>query len=326
MKNKKVITCLVAAALVGTIGIGATLAYLQDSTEVITNTFTIGDVEIDLDEPSWDPDDAEDMKPGATVDKNPLVTNVGQTDAFIGVSVTGVEAMAEEGFVIGESGADGKLALKDDKNVFEWDADFTLVDNKGAAIAAGNDDGLTLAELQAIAGDKLYFAYEKPLATGDQTPALFDAVKLTTAADAVSTYQIEKHFTDASGNILTPVDGVYASEPHKENGKYVYACTVKNADGDYIVYDDTNKTYSVVDDASVTDINAVKYANDSEETAYDKAAKAVDAMEAADDTNTIEFNMNIKAAAIQSANDEAGADWEKIDVWYKLLPEEFLAD
>lgn len=64
------------------------MAYLHDATENATvNTFTIGDVKIDLDEPSRDPDQGNDMLPGAIVNKNPIVTNVGQTEAFIGVRV-----------------------------------------------------------------------------------------------------------------------------------------------------------------------------------------------------------------------------------------------
>ena len=99
--KKKLVATVIAAALVASVGIGSTLAYLHDATEEATvNTFTIGDVKIDLDEPSWDPDQGKDMLPGATVDKNPIVTNVGQTTSFIGVRVDGMEELAAQGFLV----------------------------------------------------------------------------------------------------------------------------------------------------------------------------------------------------------------------------------
>lgn len=341
MKNKKVIACLVAAGLTVCIGAGATLAYLQDETSTITNTFTIGDVEIDLDEPQWDPDKAEDMVPGTTVYKDPYVTNVGQTDAFIAIRVDGIEAMAKKGFVVGEL-VDEKLTLTDD-NVFEWDEDFTLVDQNGVPVTidvvvdgvtekveAGADNGLTLAELDAIAGDTLYFAYEDTLATGaqidqiDQTPALFDAVKLTTEAEAVTKYLIQKHFvcdTVVGGEtvevILEPnTDGTYAQKPKTDDyGNYVYQYTVIDesitSGAKYVVLNQDG-TYSLNTERCVYESHAA-------------ALAAVDAMEAVNEDNTIEFNMDIKAAAIQAVNNE-NEEWkvENTTEWYKLLPEDFL--
>ncbi len=329
MKNKKVIACLVAAGLTVCIGAGATLAYLQDETSTITNTFTIGDVEIDLDEPQWNPDDAEDMVPGATVDKDPYVTNVGQTDAFIGIRVDGIEAMATKGFVVGELDGDGKLTLTGN-NVFEWDEKFTLVDQNGMPVTiegvkVGEDNGLTLAELEAIAGDTLYFAYEDTLAAGDQTPALFDAVKLTTQAKAVTKYLIQKHFvcdTVVDGEtvevILEPnADGTYAQKPKTDKYGYVYKYTVIDesvSDGAQYVAKNADDTYSLNEDR-------YEYAS------HEAALAAVNAMEAVNEDNTIEFNMDIKAAAIQAVNGE-NENWkpEETTEWYNLLPEVFFED
>lgn len=337
MKNKKVIACLVAAGLTVCIGAGATLAYLQDETSTITNTFTIGDVEIDLDEPQWNPEEAEDMVPGATVDKDPYVTNVGQTEAFIGIRVDGIEAMVTKGFVVGELDG-GKLTLTEG-NVFEWDDDFTLVDQNGMPVTidvdvagvtekvnVGADNGLTLAELEAIDGDTLYFAYEKKLATGAQTPALFDAVKLTTEAEAVTKYLIQKHFVcDVKINgekvetILEPnADGTYAQKPKtNSDGNYVYQYSVIDKDA----ADDAKYVMKNQDDTYSLNVERCVYES------YEEALAAVDAMEAVNEDNTIEFNMDIKAAAIQAVNSE-NENWtvENTTVWYKLLPEVFFED
>lgn len=61
--------------------IGGTLAWLIDDTKPITNTFTYGDINIDLDETDSEVDDDEDpttntyvMAPGKSITKDPKVT------------------------------------------------------------------------------------------------------------------------------------------------------------------------------------------------------------------------------------------------------------
>ena len=49
-KAKKVLTLVCCAVLLVCISVGATIAYLTSTTEVVTNTFTVGDIEITLDE------------------------------------------------------------------------------------------------------------------------------------------------------------------------------------------------------------------------------------------------------------------------------------
>ena len=83
MKKKKTITAAVILLLVFVVG-GA-IAYFTD-TDTRTNTFTIGSVDITLTEDGWDaladtnnndiPDAAEDMMPGESVTKDPLINNV----------------------------------------------------------------------------------------------------------------------------------------------------------------------------------------------------------------------------------------------------------
>ena len=47
MMNKKLVTTLVACALVGVVGVGGTFAYLTANTNEVQNTFTIGSVHFD---------------------------------------------------------------------------------------------------------------------------------------------------------------------------------------------------------------------------------------------------------------------------------------
>ena len=301
--KKKLVATVIAAALVASVGIGSTLAYLHDATENATvNTFTIGDVKIDLDEPLWKPVNGDDMLPGATVEKNPIVTNVGQTEAFIGVRVDGIEELAAQGFLVKSNNNSAALdavyaegALTDASAMFAWNPSYTLVNKDGVAVTTTTPDVLTYGEMDDLAGDTLYFAYEAPIAAGAQTESFFDTVKLDTdVLGATSEYTIVKHFVDNKGNVMAPVDGVYTDEPAKDEttGDYIYQFSIAGKDGYY-------KT-------------------------YEEVKKAVDDLEAADTTAEYEVNMKIKAAAIQSVNG-SNADWKvaNTEVWYKELPTAF---
>lgn len=85
------ITAITAVLLVGSVS-----AYFTDQDEK-TNTFTVGKVTIDLEEPEWDkkpdengndiPDEAENMTPNQTIEKDPQVKNTGTNDAFVYMTV-----------------------------------------------------------------------------------------------------------------------------------------------------------------------------------------------------------------------------------------------
>lgn len=71
MKNfKKSIALLVAVSMIVGCIIGGTLAWLTATTGPVTNTFTVGNVDIDLTETTTD----YKMVPGNTIDKDPKVT------------------------------------------------------------------------------------------------------------------------------------------------------------------------------------------------------------------------------------------------------------
>lgn len=71
MKKKLLATCLIIA-LAATAVIGGTLAYFTDTTEKTVNEFTVGNVDIDLTEPTWD--GKANLMPGASFDKDPTIT------------------------------------------------------------------------------------------------------------------------------------------------------------------------------------------------------------------------------------------------------------
>lgn len=76
--NKKILALILALVLVVGAVIGGTLAYFTDKTAVKENTFTVGKVDIDLEEPLWDEagydEEGPVLMPGVYVDKDPTVT------------------------------------------------------------------------------------------------------------------------------------------------------------------------------------------------------------------------------------------------------------
>ena len=74
--NKNSIAIL-AVVLVAAIAIGVTLAYLNDS-QSVTNTFTVGDLDIALEEPSYPTDPTKPNTPGTSYPKDPT------TEAVVG--------------------------------------------------------------------------------------------------------------------------------------------------------------------------------------------------------------------------------------------------
>lgn len=78
-KRMKLIVLLVALLTIGGIS-----AYFVDK-DTIQNTFTVGSVDIFLDEPNWEEEDK--VFPNQTLPKDPQVTNIGDNDAYIFVEV-----------------------------------------------------------------------------------------------------------------------------------------------------------------------------------------------------------------------------------------------
>lgn len=105
VSKKKLAIGILSVSIVCALAIGGTLAFLTDS-EKVTNTFSIGDLDISIDEPHWNngtpddpattdtdestPGDGDDMTPGDTKVKDPTVTaNV--NDSYMRVIMTVID-------------------------------------------------------------------------------------------------------------------------------------------------------------------------------------------------------------------------------------------
>ena len=83
--KKKLFISVVAVALVACFAIGGTLAWLTASTPEVKNTFTVGNIDITLDES----DDLDlKMVPGTTITKDPVATvKANSEDCYLFVKV-----------------------------------------------------------------------------------------------------------------------------------------------------------------------------------------------------------------------------------------------
>ncbi len=111
MKKKSLLTMVLALALVGAVGIGATLAYLSDATTTMTNTFTVGsgiDIKQDESDESTPDDDTDrtedgndytDIQPGDVLVKDPTVTvKANSSECYVFMQVTGADALTAQNF------------------------------------------------------------------------------------------------------------------------------------------------------------------------------------------------------------------------------------
>lgn len=81
--SKKSLILVVSLVLALTMGLGGTLAFFTDR-DSETNIFTVGNVDIDLTE---DFEQGAELVPGKDIEKKPVITNVGNNDAYVWMTV-----------------------------------------------------------------------------------------------------------------------------------------------------------------------------------------------------------------------------------------------
>lgn len=180
MKKKLtlVVTCIV---LVAAMVIGGTLAYFTDS-KTATNTFTMGNVNIKLDEtdiknPEGDrvTSNAYDVYPGEVVTKDPIVHNTGKNGAYIRATVNVYNWMN----LVAAYYPDFKETFPNDGYkaalnllVGELGEGWSVVD-----VVAG--DTFTIGQFDA----KFVLKYDGVLAAGHDTTAMFETVTIPAGID-----------------------------------------------------------------------------------------------------------------------------------------------
>lgn len=124
MQKKKLLTAIMSLSLVAVVGIGGTLAYLSDKTELVTNTFKVGrgyvgqGIVLDESEVQFNKtertetvntqnrkqgNEYPDLLPGDERTKDPTVwMSVGSVESYVFINIKGADILAEDGVTIND--------------------------------------------------------------------------------------------------------------------------------------------------------------------------------------------------------------------------------
>lgn len=134
-KTKKALILSLCAVLLVTASVLGTVAYLT-STDKVVNTFTVGNVEITLDETDVDINGDKDgenrvtensykLMPGHTYTKDPIIhVDVNSEDCYLFVKVeNGIAAIEGETTVAGQMAAKGWVAVEENNGIYVYTTD-----------------------------------------------------------------------------------------------------------------------------------------------------------------------------------------------------------
>ena len=217
MKNSKKIV-VAAASLCAVMTVSSICAYFTDKDAAI-NTFEVGNVSIDLQEPNWpDPDEPDNPPdvPGDETPKDPQVENTGKNDAYVFLKVAAPKdeyiRAAADGTRIDEEPVNQELFL-----VKSGDGDFDSL-----SLGYNKSEWELLTEETDTTSSEDYnfyvFAHKEIVKKGETTGTLFDKVKLCNAVEGYidnNTYTIDINaYAIQSGNVkedsgATSLDDIY---------------------------------------------------------------------------------------------------------------------
>lgn len=185
---KKTVILVVAFILVAVCAVGGTLAWLQDETEAVKNTFTTAEVDIELDETTGD---EYKMTPGATIKKDPTVTvKAGSEDSYVFVKIE--ESSNLDSFISYEV-ADGWTLVDGTTNVYYRTAS-NVTEDTDFAVLANNEvtvkETVTSEQMNNLTEDTYptltFTAYAVQMANGDSTFTVKQAWNIAQGLEAGS--------------------------------------------------------------------------------------------------------------------------------------------
>lgn len=164
MKKHNTKTMVLLTALIGTLSIGGIMAYFTDG-DTATNTFTVGKISLDLQEPGWVP--PTEIVPQQEFAKDPQIKNDGLNEEFVFLKVTIPYAN------VVTANEDGSKNNASDTELFSYDLNKGWTELKSEQVK--DTVNKTITHLYAYTGD--YATTMEPLAVDETTPALFDHVR-----------------------------------------------------------------------------------------------------------------------------------------------------
>ena len=194
MNFKRIRLFILAAAIVGLVAAGGVSAYFTDA-DTAVNTFTVGKISLDLQEPGWNPAEAENLTPGKEITKDPQIKNDGDNPAFIFAEI----AVPYQNLVT--VNADGS------KNAAQEIEFFSYKLNDGwTELGTGkrNQTDKMITHLYVYGNSNKC----KELAVGDTTPPVFGSVTFANVIeDQGLEGQIQSITVNAYGIQTTDIDG-----------------------------------------------------------------------------------------------------------------------
>lgn len=135
--------------------IGGVSAYLTDFDNTV-NQFTVGKVDIELQEPGWKPEEHKKTEPSEDMKKDPQIKNVGSNDAYVYLEIT--VPMAD---VVAADAAGNRLP-----------------GGKQELISYAPNGNWTQLKVQDKGDNKVYtYAYNMVLKPGETTIPLFQKIR-----------------------------------------------------------------------------------------------------------------------------------------------------
>lgn len=181
MKKKRAAATIAACAAALALMVGGTMAYLTD-TETTTNTFTVGKVSIDLQEPNYPgngSDETTDIVPGEEIPKDPSVKNTGKNTAVV---FTRVNIPMKNVITANEDGTrvNGGAAQNTELFLFKNDegGSYNSVNSNWIELSTTylNDKGEVVEKDSATMCSRLY-GYKHVLGVDETTKPVFSTVK-----------------------------------------------------------------------------------------------------------------------------------------------------
>lgn len=205
MNKKNLVRVIVAVGLVCVLAIGLISAYFTD-VETASNVFTIGKIDVELQEPNWV--EPNSVLPEQELAKDPQVKNVGTNDAYVFLEVEVPYAN------IVTANDDGTKNATTDTELFTYTVndDWVSVGEK-----VKNENTKTVTYLYAYGTDTEMTALVKDATTA----TLFDYIKFVNVVDGQSLETTIQNVTVKAYAIQTSNinDGKTALDGNNADGK-----------------------------------------------------------------------------------------------------------
>ena len=235
--TKKIALSLATLGVLGTLAIGGTMAYLTDA-EKTTNTFTVGKVQVDLEEPNYPGNDSDTVKnlvPNQIVPKDPQVENTGNNASinFISVSIP-----MQKVVVAADDGTKQTAAMTELFQTRSGDGAFGNgnVNSKWALVDTKYYDAVgresTTASDTTTKVVRVYGYNEKLDKENANSAALFDSVKLVNLVEGQADTSTQNIDVKAYAIQATDITGITTDTLDQATLKKVYDVYVKQSTTD----------------------------------------------------------------------------------------------